>query len=212
MNRRNFLTLAGASAGSFLIPSTIARRIRDVCLGNSKPLILAPSCHSFDLYAQKDYSGYLLHLGDPNEPPDYPLLRDFIWDRGFNPEKTASLRDYLVNWRCHDVDSDVPIKQAIAELKDSLDEPIDGYERSYWMDWDFETSDGTLPRAFHYLADLPLDDGSSGDGFDLGSLSFVEGDRPGSNLTYVEAESLAVVASLQHRLNALDTGARIVMC
>ncbi len=45
----------------------------------------------------------------------------------------------------------------------------------------------------------------------LGHLSFIEGDRPGSNLTYVEADSLAAIASLQHRLNELKSGARIVI-
>ena len=61
------------------------------------------------------------------------------------------------------------------------------------------------------ISNLPLDDGGSDDGLDLGDLSFIEGDRPGSNLTYVEADSLAAIASLQHRLNELQTGARIVM-
>jgi hypothetical protein len=212
MNRRNFLTLAGASAGSFLIPSAVARRIRDVCLGNSQPLILAPASHRFDLYAQKDFNGYLLHLGDPSKEPKYPTLREFIEDRGFDPETTESLRDYLVDWRSYDEESDDPIKDAIEELKQALDEPIDGYERDHWMDWDFEMHHGSLPGAYRYLSKLPLDDGSDASGFDLGSLSFIEGDRPGSNLTYVEADSLAAVASLQHRLNSLDTGARIVLC
>jgi hypothetical protein len=35
-------------------------------------------------------------------------------------------------------------------------------------------------------------------------LTFTEGDRPGSNLTYVEAADLATLAGLQHRLNELD--------
>jgi hypothetical protein len=212
MNRRNFLSLAGASAGSFLIPAAVARRIRDVCLGNSKPLVLAQSSHSFDLYAQESCGRYMLHLGSPDEEPDYPTLREFIEKRGFWPLNRKSLRNYLVDWRCHDRETEGTLKQAIDELTVKLEEPIDGYEREYWMDWEFDLYHGTLPGAYHYLADLPLDDGLNADGFDLGKLSFIEGDRPGSNMTYVEADSLAVVASLQHRLNALDTGARIVIC
>jgi len=212
MNRRNFLTLAGASAGSFLIPAAVARRIREVCLGNRQPLILAPASHSFDLYAQESYGGYLLHLGNPEEEPEYPTLRDFIENRGFDTSKDKSLRDYLINWRSYDENSCEPIKDAIDGLKQFLDDPVDGYERSHWMEWDFEMHHGTLPKAYHYLDELPLDDFLDFDGFDLGSLSFIEGDRPGSNLTYVEADSLAVIAGLQHRLNALDTGARIVIC
>jgi len=41
-----------------------------------------------------------------------------------------------------------------------------------------------------------------GDG-PLGELRFVEGERPGSNLTYVEAPDLATLACLQTRLNEL---------
>jgi hypothetical protein len=211
MNRRHFLTLAGASAGSFWIPGIIARRIRDVCLGNSQPLILAPASHRFDLYAQESYGGYFLHLGDPDEEPEYPTLGEFIESRGFDLNRNKSLREYLVDWRSYDEDSGESIKDAIASLKADLDDPVDGFERDHWMEWDFELRDSTLARGYRYLGELPLDDGLDSDGFDLGSLSFIEGDRPGSNLTYVEADSLAVIASLQHRLNGLDTGARIVI-
>ena len=76
---------------------------------------------------------------------------------------------------------------------------------------DFQIRDSPMAAAYHYLSDLPLDDDRDTDGFHLGSLSFIEGDRPGSNLTYVEADGLAAIASLQHRLNELQTGTRIVM-
>jgi hypothetical protein len=58
--------------------------------------------------------------------------------------------------------------------------------------------------AFHYLEELPLDDEAGDEGNQLGELTFTEGDRPGSNLTYVEAADLATLAGLQHRLNELD--------
>jgi len=38
----------------------------------------------------------------------------------------------------------------------------------------------------------------------LGERESIEGDRPGSNLTYVEAPDLATLACLQSRLNELD--------
>jgi hypothetical protein len=37
----------------------------------------------------------------------------------------------------------------------------------------------------------------------LGELRFIEGDRPDSNLTYVEAQHLASLAWLQNRLNEI---------
>jgi hypothetical protein len=211
MNRRSFLSISAGVGGSCLIPSAIARRIHAVCIGASQPLILAPDRSSIELFAEKTFDRYLLHLGDPNTEPDYPKLREFIEDKGYSPDNRRSLRDYLINWRCHDVQTEGRTKHAIDEIVEMLDEPIDGYERDYWMEWDFEMHDSPMARAYRYLRDLPLDDGKSPGDFDLGSLSFIEGDRPGSNLTYVEADSLAAVASLQHRLNKLKTGARIVV-
>lgn len=211
MKRRNFLTLAGLASGSCLIPAAIARRIHEVCIGASQPLILAPDDWDTELYAEESCGRYLLHLGDPGVEPEVPSLREFIESRSFNPNDDESLREYLTDWRSCDVSDSEEINDAIEWLKGELDDPIDGMELDHWLDWDFETREGTLPRAYHYLLDLPLDDGRPFAGFDLGSLSFIEGDRPGSNLTYVEAESLAAIASLQHRLNELKTGARIIV-
>jgi hypothetical protein len=211
MNRRSFLSIIAGSGGSCLIPAAISRRIHDICIGASQPLILAPSNPAFNLYAQECCGHYLLHLGDPEEEPDYPTLRDFIEGRDFDPDNRRSLRDYLINWRGHDVPSEGRTSHVIDELVTMLDEPIEGYERDHWMEWDFEMREGTLPQAYRYLLDLPLDDGKPSNGFDLGSLSFIEGDRPGSNLTYVEIDSLAAIASLQHRLNELQEGASIII-
>ncbi len=211
MNRRNFLTLGGEIMGACLIPGPVARRIRDICVGNSQPLILAPECADVVLYANNTSGRYSLYLGDPNAEPDYPSLREFIENMGFNTNKKDSLREYLLEWRNHDETSDGPVKDAIAELKERLNLPIVDYEQEHWLDTDYEMRESPAAKAFHYLCRLPLDDGRPPSGLELGSLSFVEGDRPGSNLTYVEADGLAAIASLQHRLNALKTGVRIAV-
>lgn len=70
--------------------------------------------------------------------------------------------------------------------------------------WQLEITDGPSARAFNNLSDLPLDDAhEERSGQRLGLLRFIEGDRPGSNLTFVEAPDLATVACLQNRLNEL---------
>ena len=96
-------------------------------------------------------------------------------------------------------------------MNGELDDPIDGGERDHWMDWDFESRQSPMAQAYHYLTDLPLHnlDDDVGTGLGLGDLSFIEGDRPGSNLTYCSADSLQALASLQHRLNELKEGVRI---
>jgi hypothetical protein len=83
------------------------------------------------------------------------------------------------------------------------DAEIDGAAYEQW-EWQQELHDGPSARAFHLLRDLPLDDGRGLKNGDLlGELEFIEGDRPGSNLTYVEAPDLATLACLQNRLNEL---------
>ena len=209
MNRRSFLSLSGLVSGSTLIPASLARRIRETCIGNRQPLIMAPEEALTRLYAVDNYGSYMLHLGDPNEEPDYPTLREFIEDKGFNPKKDKSLREYLIEYRGCEEDFNEKEEGAIWSLKQELDQPIDGYERDHWMEWDFEMSDSPMARAFHYLNGIPLDGGCDTRGLQLGDLRFVEGDRPGSNLTYVEAVDLATLACLQHRLNELNQAMKI---
>jgi hypothetical protein len=211
MKRRHLLSLAGLTAGSCLIPAILARRIQDVCIGASQPLILAPENASTLIYAVESFGGYDLHLGNPNDEPDYPTLRDFVEERGFDPDDDDSLREYVIEWRGYAEDFDEEEEGAIGRLKQAMDELIDGGERDYWMEWDMELREGTQPKAFHYLSGLPLIHSKSSHGLSLGQLDFIQGDRPGSNLTYVRAEDHATLACLQHRLNELDEGVRILI-
>jgi hypothetical protein len=80
---------------------------------------------------------------------------------------------------------------------------IDGIALEKWEN-EQEMHAGPAARAFHHLSELPIGDGSRlVGGPPLGKLRFIEGDRPGSNLTYVEAPDLATLACLQNRLNEL---------
>jgi hypothetical protein len=211
MKRRHLLSLAGLTAGSCLIPAILARRIQDVCIGASQPLILAPENASTLIYAVESFGGYDLHLGNPNDEPDYPTLRDFVEERGFDPDDDDSLREYVIEWRGYAEDFDEEEEGAIGRLKQAMDELIDGGERDYWIEWDMELREGTQPEAFHDLSGLPLIHSKSSHGLSLGQLDFIQGDRPGSNLTYVRAEDHATLACLQHRLNELDEGVRILI-
>ena len=92
------------------------------------------------------------------------------------------------------------------------EETIDGVALEKWENQQ-EMHDGPAARAFHMLGDMPLDDGRGEVGGQrLGRLRFIEGDRPGSNLTYVEAPDLATLACLQNRLNKLGQNLAIEIC
>jgi hypothetical protein len=211
MKRRHFLSLSGLIFGACLIPAGIARRIQAATLHPDGPLILAPENAPTDLYAENTGSGFTLHLGDPNEAPDYPALSEFMEDKGYQPSDDDDLRRYAIEWRGYEEDFIEEEEGAIEQLKRKLNDPIAGGELSHYLEWDFELHESPMARAFHYLSDLPLHnlDGTLATGFKLGGLSFIEGDRPGSNLTYCSADSLQALASLQCRLNELKEGVRI---
>ena len=211
MKRRHFLSLSGLVSGACIIPAGIARRIHAAALQPAGPLILAPENALIDLIAEDTGYGFYLHLGDPNAEPDYPSLSEFIETKGFDPGDDGELRLYAIEWRGYEEDFIEEEEGAIEQLKGELNDPIDGRERDHWMEWDFESRQSPMAQAYHYLSNLPLDnlDGNPGTGLDLGELSFIEGDRPGSNLTYCSADSLEALASLQHRLNELKEGIRI---
>lgn len=211
MKRRSFLSIVAGCYASCVVPPRIARRIHEVSTGASDPRVLAPAQFDLTLLAQENYGSYMLHLGDPEAEPDYPTMREYIESRGFYGGDDDSLRSYLEDTWFSGDESSKEVRQAVADLKLDLDNPIEGVERDQWMDWEYELRECTQAAAFRYLEALPLKDDQDASGSCLGSLSFIEGDRPGSNFTYVEADGLAAIASLQHRLNELQTGANIVI-
>jgi hypothetical protein len=205
MKKRDFLTLCGLAAGSVLIPAPIARLIRDTCVLSGQPLILTPRSNNASMiYAVYDYGDYTLHFGDPDAEPSLPTWEEFIDSRGVDLSDDGERFDFLEQYFGWDRSEGEP------EPKIPLKKPIDGGALEFYMDWDFEMRESPMAQAFHYLNDLPLcPEGNSITADPLGELSFIEGDRPGSNLTYVRAPDLATIACLQHRLNELDENIHI---
>lgn len=210
MNRRHFLSITGLLSGSCLIPPSVAIRIRETGAGVSHPAVLGPDNPVTLIYAERDYDTYTLHLGNPYTEPDYPSLRDFLEMRGYNLNKNTSVKEFFLEYREGELDgTEIISKSQIDQLQEELDKPIDGCERSSWLDLEFEIYDSTMARGFHYLMGLDLSDGQSEDGNSLGEITFVEGDRPGSNLTYCQTYGTESLAAIQYRLNELGTGAQI---
>lgn len=209
MKRRHFLGLSGMLSGACLVPAAIIHRIHEAAVSGAGPRLIAPQNAPTILYAVDDGGYYTLHLGDPDEEPDYPTLEEFIEDRGFNPRDPESLRQYLVEWCGLDGDDTETIAFELEGHQTRLSAPIQDGEIQHWMDWDYELREGTMPKAFYYLAQLPLINGTGRSGLCIGDLSFIEGDRPGSNLCYCTADDLQSLTALQHRLNELGEGVRI---
>lgn len=204
-----FLTIDDRVEGSCRIPADVARRIRDVCIGASEPLILAPEHPSVELLARKVRESYVIYLGDPDQKTTLPTLREFLDLMGYWPVNEVSLLRYLAEWRGHKPRLHGPAHAALCELRRMLDEPIQGLERDHWIKSGRGSTQDADERAFRYLRDLPLDDGRARKGHDFGRLYFLEFEWYRSPYRSAHAENLAVIAALQHRLNELNTGAAI---
>ena len=205
MNRREFLSIFGIYVGSVLIPAPVARLIRDTCVLQEKPLIAPPVSNNYStIYAIRESRDFTLHYGDPDQEPDVPTWREFAEDRGVNlknPEEYVAFLEEFWGWSRSD---------GTRKPKIPLNAPIDGWALDHYLEWDYELRESPMALAYSYLSNLPLGDSPKGfTGDPLGRHSFIEGDRPGFNLTYVEAPDFATLACLQHRLNELNTNVRI---
>jgi len=198
MLRRDFLSLCGLVAGSCLVPDAIARVIRDTCVLADQPYLILPRDPSDTLYAltTDGTTDFMLHLGDPSVESTPPNWRDYLDEfEGIDIKDKKAVREWWIEQVGDPEEDPITIK-----AKDT----IDGIALDKWEN-EQEMHAGPAARAFHHLSELPLDDGSRlVGGQALGKLRFIEGDRPGSNLTYVEAPDLATLACLQNRLNELD--------
>ena len=201
MKRRDFLTLSGLALGSILIPSQVARLIRETCVENGEPLIITPRSSKAILYAVNEGGDYTFHWGDPFAEPEPPTWEEYLDMQGVDTRDPGSVKEYF---------RDQTGCEPGEEPDVSLDEPIDGYSLELWLDGDYSMQSSSMALGYHYLRDLPLcPDRKKIPGDPLGSLSFIEGPHPGSNLTYVQAPDYSTIACLQHRLNELGEGVEI---
>lgn len=205
MKRREFLTLCGLAAGAVLIPKPVARLIRDTCVLAGQPLVIPRRSKTGSIiYAVHDRYDYILRFGDPGESASPPTWSEFIDNRGIDIDCDDERHDFLAShfgWRPSDgeLEPDIP-----------LGDPITGSALDDYLDWDFAMQESPSALAYHYLDNLPICPEKGSDVDDpLGELDFIEGDRPGSNLTLVRAADLATIACLQHRLNELNEDVHI---
>lgn len=199
LTRRQFLRLTGLVTTACLVPDAVARAIHECCVLNNKPFLVLPRSPKGLLYAVEESGEFALHLGDPFADPEPPTWGVYLRNHGVDPADRAA----VVKWFCNEEGCE---EEDVCEP--DLNEPI-GYCGDYyydnWLEWDYSLRNGPMARAYHYLDRLKIGDGSSVAGGDvLGAFDFIEGDRPGSNLTYVRTCDLASLACLQHRLNELD--------
>jgi hypothetical protein len=215
MNRRDFLSCFGLTVGSFFIPASVARRIRDTCVLQQEPLIIKPSSfYRSVIYAVSGADGYVLHYGDPSADSDVPTWRDFAEDQGFWVEDYGERARFLQEFWDYSSTEEGEESEEDEDGNDEpdvpWDKPITGYALYHYLETDYVMSYSPKALAYSYLSNIGLCDSDKRfKGDPLGRLDFIEGDAPGSNLTYVVASDLATIACLQHRLDELNAGISI---
>jgi len=206
-----YLEILGLGQGAYVLPTDTAKKLVDASDEFATDLAVdvpeSANKYFYALFEEHDNATFSLHYGYPGDGPDYPLLDEFIESRGYELDE-ESLKKYLVEERGEDPEDLEAFALAFKQLEKELGEVIGGGEREHWMAWDFETHHSTLASAYRYLEDLPLGNAKVPQGgISVGKVVFIEGDRPGSNLTFVEIHGIQAVRALQYRL--LELGEKI---
>lgn len=135
-----------------------------------------------------------LHFGDPRSEPVLPTMREWLESHSCDPDDDASLWEFLFEWGYCDED-EIRVHKAEGkspgDLISPLDQPIDpdGSEAMNWFENEFESRESPMAVAFHQLTELRARES-------VPKLEFIDGDRPGSNLTLVRAPDKETVEQL----------------
>jgi len=187
ITRRQFI-LASVGAGAGLILPRYYDKVVSYFENHGEPLLETPARFDEDLYA--DYGGldYQLNLGKPAyDLPEITWREAFDRYLGWIPEPEELQDDYDLT---------------IADLGKPAD--IDFYLDAWCI------HDSPNAKAFYLLDSLDIGS-DAGCGNRIGGLVFYNGPMPGNDYTGVHAESGVTLSLLQHRLNELKAGIRVLM-
>ena len=185
ITRRQFLVSSVRVGVGLILPSYYEKAF-SFFENHGEPLLEAPTIINEDLYA--DFQGdYQLNLGMPAyEPPELSWREVFERYHGWLPNPAELEDDFGI-------------------AAGDLDNPAD--EDAYMDSWC--RSDSPNAKAFYLLESLDIGT-ELRQGNQVGGLVFYDGPMPGSDYLAVHAECAVTLSLLQHRLNELKTGIRVL--
>ncbi len=186
ITRRQFL-ISGASAGVGLILPSYYDKVLSFVENHGEPLLEAPTGIIEDLYADLSFSDYQLNLGMPVTELPEMTWREVI-ERYCNFQVTPENLEVELGITVTDLDK--PAK-------------VDSYMDSWCR------SDSSNAKAFYLLDSLDIGTELQ-HGNQVGGLVYYDGPMPGSDYLAVHAECDVSLSLLQHRLNELNTGIRVL--
>jgi hypothetical protein len=186
ITRRQFL-ISSTSAGVGLILPSYYEKVFSFFENHGEPLLEVPTRVSEDLYADFTEFDYQLNLGLPTT--EFP---EMTW------------REVIERYYEWTPDPDNLERELDITIAD-LDKPA--YEDAYLDHWC--RVDSPNARAFRLLDNLDIGTELQ-HGDQVGGLIFYDGPMPGSDYLGVHAECAVSLSLLQHRLNELNTGIRVL--
>jgi hypothetical protein len=185
ITRRQFL-ISSTRAGVGLILPSYYEKVFSFFENHGEPLLEAPARVEEDLYAWNDGLSYQLNLGKPDEELPVMTWREIIE------------RYHMQGWWKE-------LKEGYEITESDLDKPA--WQDAYIDAWC--RVDSPNAKAFHLLEYLDLGTGTL-HGKLAGGLTFYDGPMPGSDYIGVHADDEVTLSLLQHRLNELNTGIRVI--
>jgi hypothetical protein len=194
-----FLTILSWYEGAVAIPEAVARQIRETCILQGKPLLFAaPRPNPTILHAVWKDNGFLLNLGNPNDPLRLPTWGEYIDYYGVDmkdEDERAEFFERTFFWSRYEEEPEPAI---------CLDREISGDILDVYCESDFLAYVSPLADAYRYLEDIEFfEQTEQFPDNPLGEIRFIEACESKTNIPYVWARDLASLACLQHRLNQL---------
>lgn len=150
-----------------------------------------------ELYIEKGQTtDVIIYMGDPTAPIEYPILSEYIESTySINVNSTEELWSLIEELGLiENVDFEKEKRNSKPEDHlGNLGNPIDPEScfAEQYLEWEYECKESPAARMFHFLNDSI---------YDRSNIKLIEGDRPGSNFTYCQAENLKVISALIEEL------------
>jgi hypothetical protein len=186
ITRRQFLISSAKACAGLVLPSYY-EKVFSFFENHGEPLLEAPTRFDKDLYAVFVGPDYQLNLGIPDI--DVP---EITWREMFNRYH---------GWMPDEEELDKEYGMTEADLDDTA------YVDSYLDLWC--RLDSPNARAYRLLEYLDLGNELQ-HGKQVGELLFYDGPMPGNDYLGVHAQCGVTLSLLQHRLNELNTGIRVL--
>ena len=162
---------------------------------------------SLKIYIEDGHtSDLILYLGNPKKEPDYPTLKEYLTDLGYDPENKDSLWDYCIEMGLCELEVEELKKNGVSPSTHlgNLDERLDAQsdEANSWIETIYSMKESPAAKMKIFL-EQELAQGVSG-------ISYVEGVQGDGNLHYATADNLEAVKRLEDTLTNMGHTVEVI--